>query len=148
MGLVGVEPRVRLVGRAVELEVLRGIVEDAATGRARIALLEGEAGIGKTRLIDEALAFAQAQGFRVFSGACDEVEQNSPLRALREALEIERGAPDPARAELARLLESGSPEPEAHGAGTADEGWLIVEAVLGVLEQFASAAPKIGRAHV
>ena len=82
----------------------------------------------------------------MFSGACDELEQDSPLRALREALEVERGAPDPARAELARLLESGSPEREAHGLGAVDEGWLIVEAVLGVLEQFASTAPVASRA--
>jgi DNA-binding NarL/FixJ family response regulator len=141
MGLVGVESRVRLVGRAVELEVLRAVVEDAAAGRLRIVLLEGEAGIGKTRLIAEALAFARARGFRVFSGVCDEVERDSPLRALSEALEVERGAPDPTRAELARLLEAGPPGRDVHGAGTADEGWLIVEAVLNVLEEFASTAP-------
>jgi DNA-binding NarL/FixJ family response regulator len=129
------------MGRGVELEVLRAVVEEVATGRAHIVLLEGEAGIGKTRLIAEAMAFARGRGFRVFSGACDEVEQDSPLRALREALDVERRAPDPARAELSRLLESGPPKREAHEAGAADEGWLIVEAVLGVLEEFASVAP-------
>ena len=140
MGLAGVESRVRLVGRAFELDVLRGVVEGAATGPARIVLLEGEAGIGKSRLIAEALALASGRGFRVFSGACDEVERDTPLRALKEALDVERGAPDAARAELARVLEARPPS-GGHGAGTVDEGWLIVEAVLAVLEDFASTAP-------
>ncbi len=106
MEVVKVGSAVRFVGRAVEMDVLRAVVEDAATGRGRIALLEGEAGIGKSRLIAETLAFARRRGFRVLWGACDEVEQDRPLRALREALEIERGAPDPSRAALARLVDT------------------------------------------
>src|SRR3954452_24458178 len=98
MDVVNVGSGVRFVGRAVELDVLRAVVEDAATGRGRIALVEGEAGIGKSRVIAETLAFARRRGFRVLWGACDEVERDRPLRALREALEIERGAPDPSRA--------------------------------------------------
>ncbi len=132
-----------MVGRAVELEVLRAVIEDAATGRARFVLLEGEAGIGKSRLIADALALAQGRGFRVLSGGCDEIERDRPLRALSEALEVERGAPDPPRAKLARLLEAdeGPPGRVVHDAGIADQGWLIVEAVLDVLEEFASAVP-------
>jgi predicted ATPase len=143
MGLHEGESRVRLVGRAVELEVLRAVIEDAATGRARFVLLEGEAGIGKSRLIADALALAQGRGFRILSGGCDEIERDRPLRALSEALEVERGAPDPPRAKLARLLEAdeGLPGRVVHGAGIADQGWLIVEAVLDVLEEFASAVP-------
>jgi DNA-binding CsgD family transcriptional regulator len=141
MGLVGVESRVRLVGRGFELDVLRAVVDEAAMGRVRMVLIEGEAGIGKTRLIAEALGFARGRGFRVFSGACDELEQDSPLRALREALGLEHGTPDPARAELARLLHSGAPDRDAYTEETADAGWLIVEAVLGVLEEVASTVP-------
>jgi hypothetical protein len=143
MGLHEGESRVRLVGRAVELEVLRAVIEDAATGRARFVLLEGEAGIGKSRLIADALALAQGRGFRILSGGCDEIERDRPLLALSEALEVERGAPDPPRAKLARLLEAdeGPPGRVVHGAGIADQGWLIVEAVLDVLEEFASAVP-------
>ena len=142
MGVVRVDSGVRLVGRSVELDVLRAVVEDAATGRARIALVEGEAGIGKSRLIAETLALARRRGFRVMWGACDEVEQDRPLRALREALEVERGAPDPRRATLARLVGAdGPPGRVGGGAGTADEGWLIVEAVVDVLEEFSSTVP-------
>ena len=82
-------------------------------------------------------------GFRVFSGACDELEQDRPLRALAEALEVERGAPDPQRAKIARLLGVGSGPPErvVPVAGMVDEGWLIVETVVSLLEDLASTAP-------
>ena len=100
----GIESRIPLIGRENELDVLRGVVEGAAAGRARTALLEGEGGIGKSRLLAEALEVAQRRGFRVLAGTCDEVDGDRPLRALREALDVERGVSDPQRAELARLL--------------------------------------------
>ena len=67
MRVVSAGSAVPLVGRAAELELLYSVVEDAATGRARIAILEGEAGIGKSRLIAEASALARRRGHRVFS---------------------------------------------------------------------------------
>jgi hypothetical protein len=109
-------------------------------GRARTAVLEG---IGRGRLLTEALEVAQRLGFRVLAGRCDELDGDRPLRALREALDVERGASDPQRAELARLLGvgAGSAGGLVSVAGTADEGWLIVEAVLEVLEGVAATAP-------
>ena len=41
------------VGRHHELVELRAGLEDAATGRGRFFLVVGEAGIGKTRLVEE-----------------------------------------------------------------------------------------------
>ena len=128
MGVAGA-PQARLVGRAVELDALRAVVDEAATGRARVALVEGEAGIGKSRLLAEAVAGVRQEGFLVLSGSCDEIERDRPLRALSEALEVERGTPDPVRAELARLLKvgRGPPEGREHRTPAVDEGWQIVE---------------------
>src|SRR3954447_25268430 len=142
MSVVGFEPRVRLIGRKEELGVVGDAVEAAATGRARIVVFDGEAGIGKSRLVAEALGLARGRGFRVLSGACDEIEQDRPLRALSEALQIERGASDSRCAELARLVAgAGSSGRMARTPGSIDGGWVIVEAVLDVLEDLASAAP-------
>jgi class 3 adenylate cyclase len=44
---------VPLIGREVEIAQLRAVVEELATGRGQILMLGGEAGIGKTRLLDE-----------------------------------------------------------------------------------------------
>jgi len=45
-----------LVGRSREIEKLRGLYQEARAGSGRLVLLEGEAGVGKSRLIDEFLA--------------------------------------------------------------------------------------------
>jgi DNA-binding CsgD family transcriptional regulator/tetratricopeptide (TPR) repeat protein len=141
VGEVSAGSGVRLVGRAVELGVLRAVVEDAAAGRTRLVVVEGEAGIGKSRLIDEMLMFARGEGFQVLRGAGDEVERDRPLRAIREAFEVERATSDPRRAALASLLDAAASDRVGRGAGTVDEGWLIVEAVVDVLDELASTVP-------
>lgn len=52
----------QLVGRERELRALRGLWSAAAAGRAQLALVLGEAGIGKTRLADELRAHALETG--------------------------------------------------------------------------------------
>ena len=43
------------VGRSGELETLGGLLDRTLAGEGQLALIEGEAGIGKTRLLAEAL---------------------------------------------------------------------------------------------
>jgi DNA-binding CsgD family transcriptional regulator/tetratricopeptide (TPR) repeat protein len=59
-----------LVGRADELARLLARVDRAATGRTSAVLLAGDAGVGKTRLLDELTARAAARGVRVLTGHC------------------------------------------------------------------------------
>ena len=98
MGRVGVGAQVPLVGRAGRAGRPACRRRRCGEGTGTNWAPEGEAGIGKSRLLAEVLGLARERGFRVFSGACDELEQDRPLRALGEALEVERGAPDPRRA--------------------------------------------------
>ena len=52
------------VGREVELSMLNSVIGACAnTGNGRAILVRGEAGIGKTRLVEELEAFAEAKGF-------------------------------------------------------------------------------------
>jgi class 3 adenylate cyclase/tetratricopeptide (TPR) repeat protein len=65
---LGSEPvrtsRSRFVGREAELEQFRGILHACTARRAgHVVHVRGEAGIGKTRLVDEMRRLAQAQGF-------------------------------------------------------------------------------------
>jgi DNA-binding winged helix-turn-helix (wHTH) protein len=59
------------VGRAVEMQRLQDAWTDARAGRGRLLLIEGEPGIGKTRLLEEFAAWAgEAGGAEVLVGRC------------------------------------------------------------------------------
>ena len=59
-----------IVGRADELARLLAHVDRAAGGRASSVLLAGDAGVGKTRLLDELAVRATERGVRVLVGHC------------------------------------------------------------------------------
>jgi DNA-binding CsgD family transcriptional regulator/tetratricopeptide (TPR) repeat protein len=59
-----------LVGRAEELAHLLTHVDRAVEGRGSAVLLAGDAGVGKTRLLDELAAGAAERGVRVLVGHC------------------------------------------------------------------------------
>ena len=59
-----------LVGRDAELARLLAAVDRALEGRASAVLLAGDAGVGKTRLLDELAARAAERGLRVLTGHC------------------------------------------------------------------------------
>ncbi|WP_308010432.1 AAA family ATPase [Blastococcus sp. LR1] len=59
-----------LVGRADELDRLLAHVGRAAGGRSSAVLLAGDAGVGKTRLLDELSRRATERGVRVLIGHC------------------------------------------------------------------------------
>ena len=62
------------VGRERELAELAMGLEDAISGRGRMALLVGEPGIGKTRLAEELATLAMRKGARVVFGRSHETE--------------------------------------------------------------------------
>jgi ATP-dependent Clp protease ATP-binding subunit ClpA len=61
------------VGRAVELSSLVAALESAMASEPAVVLVGGEAGVGKTRLVEEAVGHADAEGPRVLTGSCIEV---------------------------------------------------------------------------
>jgi hypothetical protein len=66
-----------LVGREPELAALAGLIGDAAAGRGRVAVMLGEAGIGKTRLAESAETMARQSGFDVAWGRCSSADMPS-----------------------------------------------------------------------
>ncbi len=101
-----------LVGRAAALSQLVGSFQQARQGRPQVVLLVGEAGIGKTRLATEFVAWVKAQGAEVLSGQAFEMGGRLPyqplVEALRPRLEAENAPEDLLEdlwlAELSRLL--------------------------------------------
>jgi hypothetical protein len=82
------ERSVRLLGRAGELDMLERAARRALSGSFALLLIEAEAGLGKTRLLDE-LAM-RLVGVRVGRANCSELERHLPYvplaTALRDAL--------------------------------------------------------------
>lgn len=79
--------RSRLAGRATEMAALTAAWTNAVEGTPALALLTGEAGIGKTRLLDEAAAVVEATGGRVLRSRCYETERSLFLQPIVDALE-------------------------------------------------------------
>ena len=117
------------VGRARALSRLLRAVEEAASGRARLVLVAGEAGIGKTTLVSEAAA---RSGWAVGWGTCADAERAPAFwawsTALRGLLDATGAVVTEDGAELARLLPElsgqaageASVAPPEPGAGAAD----------------------------
>jgi DNA-binding SARP family transcriptional activator len=138
-----------LIGRDAELAHLRPIVTGHGN-RGRVVILVGEAGVGKTRLVSELTACADAAGRRVLLGRCHESEQILPFAPWLSVLKAARvtgdeaqlgGLPAPMRRELGRLL----PElwSRADEDGSAADALMLFEGVSMLLERVAAAQPSV-----
>ena len=79
--------RTDLVDRAGETAVLRRAVDDVAAGTSGCLLVEGPAGIGKSRLLVEAARLAAVGGVRVLSARGSQLEQSFGFGAVRQLFE-------------------------------------------------------------
>jgi DNA-binding CsgD family transcriptional regulator/tetratricopeptide (TPR) repeat protein len=98
----------QLLERSVELDVLRELLAFVrSTGRGHLVLLAGEAGVGKTALVQ---AFADSvEQFRVLSGACEALETPRPLGPIAD-IAAEVGG------DLAAVVDAGATPPDVLGA--------------------------------
>lgn len=141
--------RTTLFGREAERAGLRQATDAAWRGRGQVAVVLGEAGVGKSRLVQELVSDALARGGRALLGRAYESEQVLPFgpwldafRTPQVAAEIrERDDLDPKHhAALARLL------PELGGrapAGPTDDPIPIFEAVGEVMRALATRQPLL-----
>ena len=77
----------RLLERELELETLAAAVGAAALGTASLVLVEGPAGIGKSRLLAEARALARESELCVRSARGGELERDFPFGVVRQLFE-------------------------------------------------------------
>src|SRR5580704_14196581 len=143
----------RLVGRDGELTRLLGLLDDASEGRPSHALISGDAGVGKTRLVAELATRAADRGFLVLSGRCAELGDSIPYLpladALREGTSTPGAATEPlaaalaARPVLGRLLPDRDvvAQPGGEVSGLAQQ--QLFGAVLGLLTELADGHPVL-----
>jgi DNA-binding SARP family transcriptional activator len=98
-----------LIGRAYELSRLQAVWDAAASGHGGVVFLEGEAGIGKSRLVEGLAGVARSQEAHVLRGSPLELAGGPPFAPWSEIFRelIERVAPPATKSEwpsdLARL---------------------------------------------
>ena len=118
-----------LYDREVELGQAATELDAAKSGWGRMLLVEGQAGIGKSRLLGELSKLAEERGFDVFSACGIELERDFAYGVVRQLFEygIHRLAPDErallftGAAGLAERILSGADEPQAEpGSGAPD----------------------------
>ncbi len=146
----------RFVGRAHELAWWRELLVRVADGQPTVAVIGGEAGIGKTRLAEQLASTASEQGFRVLRGGCVPLgEEGVPFAPITEALralandldavELEAVA-GPASGELGQLLPDlawGVEAAAAVGGVAGESQGRLFELLLGVVERLARRAPLV-----
>jgi adenylate cyclase len=72
-----------MVGRENELQLIGEKLTAAWTGQAQIVGIVAEAGMGKSRLVAEALRLARSQGFVGYGGSCQSDGVNTPYLVWR-----------------------------------------------------------------
>src|SRR6266567_903061 len=80
----GSSPPIR--GRDEQLQMIAGFLERVRAGAGAVAIIEGAAGLGKTRLLTAASAAARALSFRTGLGAAEPGHSSVELAVLMEAL--------------------------------------------------------------
>ena len=127
----------RLRGRRSECEALDSLLAAARTGRGGVLVLHGEAGIGKTALLDYLLE--HASGCRVARAAGVESETELPFAGLHQLcmpfMDRLESLPGPQRDALGTAL--------GLQAGVAPDRFLIGLAILGVLSDVAQKQPLV-----
>jgi DNA-binding NarL/FixJ family response regulator/tetratricopeptide (TPR) repeat protein len=141
------------IGRRAELDAAIAALDAAIERTPAHLLIAGEAGVGKSRLVAELAAIADARGVLVLRGACANVgEEGLPYGPIVEILGQLVRELDPERletvvgtsgADLARLVPA--LDPGASGAPL-QQAWLqarLFDALVGVLRRLAEVAPVL-----
>jgi DNA-binding CsgD family transcriptional regulator/tetratricopeptide (TPR) repeat protein len=77
-----------LIGRESQIAGLRRVLARGREGNGGVALIVGEAGVGKSRLLRAMADEARAAGFFALSGACFEAERSIPYAPLLDLVRL------------------------------------------------------------
>jgi DNA-binding CsgD family transcriptional regulator/tetratricopeptide (TPR) repeat protein len=138
----------RFVGRSAQLGELEAALRDAAERRPSLALVAGDSGVGKSRLVQELRDRARADGAFVLVGDCVELGEGelpyAPLIGalrglLREGHPAFDALPVPLRGALGAILPG--LEEEAGGADASQAS--VFEALLSLFEELGEGRPVL-----
>jgi predicted ATPase/class 3 adenylate cyclase len=148
-------PATAYVGRVAERERLAELWGQTRNGSLRLALISGEAGVGKTRLSAQLALDAHLEGATVLYGRCDEdlgvpyqpwvqavnhLVKEAPQRVLD--VHVERFGGDAARL-IPALRDRVRELPSARGNDPETDRYLLYAAVVGLLEEAGKPEPLL-----
>ena len=119
-----------LIGRDAEMTRLHRALDDAWRGTGKLSLLSGDAGVGKTRILEDVATHALRRGGRVLRGRCFESEEVLPFAVWADLL---RG--DGSLASLASLA--------SESFWSRQDARALFDAVAGALTLLAGEAPLL-----
>ncbi len=136
-----------LIGRVAELQALQSAIDDARAGRASVIVVDGDAGVGKTRVLNELTAASVQRGVQLMVGHCVDLgSAPPPYLPFSEAFARLAGEqPDlivellTAHPQIARLL----PRRESNGADDRIERGELFAAVLAAFAELARRQPVL-----
>ncbi|MGD9703897.1 MAG: AAA family ATPase [Acidimicrobiia bacterium] len=124
------------IGRTEELALIAEAMSSTAAGRGQVTLVEGEAGIGKTHLVRDAVRRGRTTGLMVVEVASDEVLRRPG--AIPHGL-VEAGRGDRRTDALAELLSRAT----RSGESGDDLSYAVVEACVDIVEVMARTKPVV-----
>ncbi len=89
--------RPQFVGRESEMKILGAMLQDVQAGKQRVVLISGEAGVGKSRLVEELLGDALIHDFLCLKGASQEEGgqiYGALISAFQGTVDLMAGLPD------------------------------------------------------
>jgi DNA-binding NarL/FixJ family response regulator len=142
-----------LIGRDRELAILTASLDRASAGEAQFAVVSGEPGIGKTRLVAELIAEADRSGCLTLEGQAAEFERELPFGLFVDAFDAYLESLDPhafERLAIDRLGELAAVFPSLRELGTAleqptsaTERFRVHNAVRELIERLAARQPLL-----
>lgn len=128
-----------LVGREAEFGQAAAAVRKLSDGRSSALAIEGQAGIGKTRLAQSIIDYARSRDVAVFCGQSHPFERNRPFGVVAAAMDLNRRSADPRRAAIGALLVGEG----AVAPATADIEFRVVEDIVDLIETVCAERPAL-----
>jgi DNA-binding CsgD family transcriptional regulator len=142
-----------LLEREHEVERVGAVLDEVAGGAGRALAIEAPAGMGKSRLLEDARIRAEELGFRVLGARATELEQGFPFGVMRQLFERPLGEADAderdrwlaGAAALAADVLTGAPRTGSRappaGSSGADPGYALQHGLYWLASNLASDAP-------
>ena len=98
----------KLIGREAEISMIKELLEKACAGKGGLCLISGEAGMGKSRLVEELRSYFYEKDVPFFRGRCLNQTNKIPYYPVRNILDefiarLEKASPEVFAAEAARI---------------------------------------------